>query len=206
LQTFAPHCDYNNSGEGQSFFQPARINFCIALSGRKDTIMEAVEEIEVFLQGRGISQIALVQLPADSRVRDIINAARPHGLQVVEDEEVLIWIEGEDEPLHLELTLTEAGIRKHSRVHVHNCHTVQVAVTFNGQSKTRHFSPAQTIEKVKQWADHEFELSQADATDHVLQVSGTTDQPSEEVHVGALVHYPDCSIGFDLVPKSRVQG
>jgi hypothetical protein len=168
--------------------------------------MKTVESIEVFLQGKGISQIALVELPLEGRVRDIIDAAIPHGLQVVEAEEVLVWIEGEDEPLHLELTLEEAGIRKHSRVHVHTCHRVEVLVVYNGQTKPRQFSPAQTIARVKQWADHEFELSETDATDHVLQVSGTTNQPREDVHIGALVQYPHCSIGFDLVPKSRVQG
>lgn len=168
--------------------------------------METIETIKVFLQGNGISQIVLAELPAEGRVGDIIEAARTHGLQVVDGEELLIWIEDENEPLRPELTLAEAGIHKHSRMHVHTCHLVDVTVVFNGKTITRHFSPAQTIEKVKQWADHEFGLLETDANDHVLQVSGTTDQPAEDIQLGTLVHSPQCSVGFDLVPKSRVQG
>lgn len=168
--------------------------------------METVESIEIFLQGKGISQIALVELPAGGRVRDIIDAARPHGLQVVNAEELLVWIEGEDEPLPLDLTLAEAGIHKHSRVQVHTCQRVDVAVRFNGTMKSRHFSPSQTIEKVTRWANYEFGITGAEATRHVLQVTGTTDQPREDTHIGALVHYPQCSISFDLVPKARFQG
>lgn len=168
--------------------------------------MKERETIKVFLQGKGMSQIELVDLPADGQVGEILKAARPFGVQATEGEDLLVWLEGMDEPLGLELTIAEAGIRKHSRVHVHTCQHVEVTVLYNGQPQARQFSPAQTVEKVKQWADHAFHLSEMDAADHVLQVTGTTNQPAEDTHVGTLVHPPHCSISFDLVPKSRVQG
>lgn len=168
--------------------------------------MDAIEVLEVYVQGKGISEITLVELPTESRVRDIIGAAQPHGLQVVEDEELLIWLEGEEEPLRLELTLGEAGIRRHDNIHVHTCHRITAAVVYNGQTKTRHFSPAQTIEKVKQWACHEFGLSETDAAEHILLISGTNDEPADNIHIGTLAHPPHCSVSFDLVPAKRIQG
>jgi len=168
--------------------------------------METNEKLQVFLQGKDIPQNVLTELPAKGRVVDIIEAARTHGLQVIGGEELLVWIEGEDEPLNPELTLVKAGIRKNSRVHVHTCRHIDVTVVFNGRTITKPFSPAQTIEKVKKWADHELVLSETDANDHVLQISGTIDQPDEDKHLGALVHFPQCSVSFDLVPKSRIQG
>ena len=38
------------------------------------------DEIELFLQGEGIPDITLVRVPRDGTARDIIQAARAHGL------------------------------------------------------------------------------------------------------------------------------
>jgi hypothetical protein len=63
-----------------------------------------------------------------------------------------------------------------------------------------------TVHRVKQWAVHEFGLSKVDATEHVLQLCGSTTRPDEDTHLGALVQYPECRLCFDLVPKQRVEG
>lgn len=165
-----------------------------------------MDKIEIFLQGKDVSGIVLVELASNGVVRDIIAAAAERGLKIAEDEKPMVWIEEEEEPLGLDLNLAEAKIKRHSRVHVHTCHWIEVAVVFNGQSRTHRFSPSATVGKVKKWAVHEFALPEADAAEHVLQVTGTTTQPDEDVHIGSLVHSPHCSLGFDLIPKTRIQG
>lgn len=165
-----------------------------------------MEAIEIFLQGKDIPNIVLVKLVSDGVVRDIITTAGEHGLKITEDEQPMVWIEDTEEPLGLDLTLAEAGVRSRSRVHVHTCRWVDVTVIYNGQSRGRRFSPSTRVERVATWAVQEFHLPEADAAEHVLQVTGTTDQPNEDVHIGSLVHSPSCSLSFDLIPKTRIQG
>lgn len=165
-----------------------------------------MDTFDIFLQGKGIPRIALIKLAPDSFVRDIVTEASKHGLQLAENEEPLVWIEEAEEPLRLDLSLADAGIKRHSRVHVHTCHRIEVSVSYNGQSRMRIFPPSATIGKVKNWAVHEFDLSKADAVEHALQLTGTTEQPSEDAHIGTLVDFPHCSLSFYLVPKTRVQG
>lgn len=165
-----------------------------------------MDKIEIFVQGKGIAGIALVELAGDSVVNDIVTAATHHGLSIVENEKPLIWLEETDEPLNLQMSLVDAKVKNHSRVQVHTCRHIDVTVVFNGQTQSRSFPPSTTVGKVKKWAVREFHLSDADATDHVLQLSGTTTQPSEDIHIGSLVQTSQCSLSFDLLPKSRIQG
>ena len=163
-------------------------------------------EIELFLQGESISQIVLVTVPEHGTVRDIIDAARAHGLRTEGTETPLVFLEGEDEPLAEGAALETSGVRPRGRVHVHRCRKVQVTINFNGREKSHRFSPATTVGVVKAWADEKFGLSGVDATEHALQRCGTTERPSEDTHIGSLVRAGDCALCFDLVPKQRVEG
>lgn len=165
-----------------------------------------MDKLEVFVQGKGIAGIALVELASDGVVKDIVTAATHHGLSITENEEPLVWLEEAEEPLSLQTNLVEAKVKNHSRVQVHTCRHIDVMVMYNGQTQSRSFPPSTTVGKVKKWAVREFNLSEADATDHVLQLSGTTTQPTEDIHIGALAQASECSLGFDLLPKSRIQG
>jgi hypothetical protein len=78
-------------------------------------------------------------------------------------------------------------------------------VTYNG-TESHAFPPSTTIGRVKKWADKEFGLKGQDATDLVLQISGTTTKPEEDIHIGTLVKHPHCALSLDLVPKKFVQG
>ncbi|MGH7618152.1 MAG: hypothetical protein ACREPM_13060, partial [Gemmatimonadaceae bacterium] len=83
-----------------------------------------------------------------------------------------------------------------------------VKVFFNGRTIERQFPPAATIGKVTHWAVGKkgFNLDAADAVEHVLQISGSTQRPDEDEHLGTLVNAPTCTVSFDLVPKQRVEG
>ena len=106
------------------------------------------------------------------------------------------------------MPLEAAGIRHRGRVHVHRCRKIQVAVNFNGVTESNHFSPATTVGKIKKWAVSKqvFNLSEIDASEHILQICGSNERPDEDTHLGSLVKFPDCKICFDLVAKVRVEG
>lgn len=166
-----------------------------------------MERIEVFLQGEGVKDIILVGLPKGSRVRDILAAAGEHGVQLGGDgDPSAVYIEDGEEAINLGTSLEESGIRHRGHVHVHRCHRIEVSVNFNAKTVTKVFPPSATVGRVKKWAVKEFEMSDKDAAEHALQITGSTVRPDEDIHIGTLVTYPSHQVSFDLVPKVRVEG
>lgn len=165
-------------------------------------------ETEVFVQGEGMRDIVLVRVPEGGTVRDVVEAARARGLRTEDGETPSVTVENDDAELDLDASLSGAGIADRGRVHVHRCKKVAVTVNFNADQKTGEVPPSTTVKKLKKWADSKqgFDLRGADATEHLLQVCGSGERPDEDTHVGSLVEVPDCSLCFDLVPKSRVEG
>ena len=96
---------------------------------------------------------------------------------------------GADEhaPVDPNLTLDELGVHAHHHVHCHRCRHVAVEVNFGGQTKQRRFSPATTIAVVTEWARKKFHLDPAAASEYVLQICQSTEQPRADRHLGELV-------------------
>jgi hypothetical protein len=165
------------------------------------------DEIELFLQGQGIPQITLVRVPRDGTVQDILAAAAAHGF-AADGEAPTVLLEEAEEPLAPDATLEQAGVTHRGRVHVHRCRRVGVTVNFNADQKAEGFPPSATVGRVRKWAvgKHGFDLKGVDATEHLLQLCGSSDRPDEDVHIGALVTAPACGLCFDLVAKQRVEG
>lgn len=164
------------------------------------------DEIELFLQGEGIRDIMLIRVPQAGTVRDILTAARGAGLTAAEG--VDLSLEDEEAAVDLDLPIAATPIKHRSRIHVHRCRKVAVTVSFNGAQKDETFGPGATVKRVKRWAvgKQAFDLSDVDAAEHVLQLSGSSERPDEDLHIGTLVTHPRCSVSFDLVPKIRVEG
>lgn len=165
-----------------------------------------MNHLELFVQGVGISQIALIKVPENGTVRDVLEAAQAHGAQLGEGAEPVVLLEDSQDPLVLDATLTDAGVGPHSRLHVGTCRQVTVTVQFQNQNPSHHFSPSTPLRAVKHWATAKFGITGADATDYALQVCGSTERPSEDTHLGSLVTGAGCSICFDLVQRQVVQG
>lgn len=162
--------------------------------------------IELFVQGEEIGEVALIRVPHDATVREVILKTKTECGIEASEEEIIVLIEDQDEEIVLDAKLIEIGIGHRHRVHLHRCRRVEVSVNFNGATKKRPFSPSTTIVKIKRWADDEFGLKGVDATEHALQICETNKRPDLDTHVGSLVQYPHCEICFDLVPKKRVEG
>lgn len=166
-----------------------------------------MKKIEVFAQVEGTNDILLVEVAEDGTVHDLLQAAIEQGKHLSgNDASAMVFIEDAEEVLELDHPLEKAGIRHRGHVHIHRCRHIEVSVTFNGKKITRAFPPSATIGRIKKWAAKEFGMSEKDASEHVLQVTGTTSTPDEDTHVGTLVTHPNCQISFDLVPKVRIEG
>ena len=165
-------------------------------------------EIEVFLQGESIPEIALVRVRSDGRVSDLLTAAGAGGLALPDQSEAVVLLEDESEPLALDAHLTVVGVRNRARVHVHRCRRVEVTVNFNGDERSETFPPSATVARVKRWAVSKrgFDLNEVDAAEHLLQVCGSSVRPDEDTHIGTLFQSPRCDVCLDLVPKQRVEG
>ena len=69
------------------------------------------------------------------------------------------------------------------------------------------FGPGTTVARVKHWAAvQKFHMSEEEAGEHHLQITGTQDRPAPGMHIGTLASCPECRVRFDLVPDERVNG
>lgn len=91
------------------------------------------------------------------------------------------------------------------RYHAGTCKKIAVKVRYAGVAVERKFSPAATIERVKNWAIKKLKIAEADATELVLQIAGSEVQPARDQHVGCFAS-DTCSVAFDLVRAYTVNG
>ena len=165
-----------------------------------------MKDTEILLQGEGIPDIQFVRLGRDKGVSELLAAAAAHRKGEF-DGEFHVFGEDAEQPLALDDPVPASEHGEPLRLHVHRCRSVEVAVTFNGVTKGHRFGPGKTVGSVKKWAAiRAFGMTPDDAAEHVLQLSGTTDRPEPDTHIGSLVTCPHCRLEFDLVPLKRVEG
>jgi hypothetical protein len=160
--------------------------------------------IDVFYQGEGITEIEHLEVDPDhtfSQIKAIL--IEKHGLEA----DVLIFLEDRDDSLEECLLVREHVGPTGIKIHAHRCHHIEVTVTFNGEPLTHRFGPSATVHRVKRWAaEKKLGMSEEEASEHVLQLTGTQERPTPGTHLGALAKCPHCHIAFDLVPDQRVNG
>jgi hypothetical protein len=91
-------------------------------------------------------------------------------------------------------------------VHCHKCHRVNLGVGYNGVDKHHKFSPAATVETVRQWAVKKFKIAAVDAEKLFLWLSGAEQPLDGTKHVGDLGKAPGCHAELVLIPDPRVNG
>lgn len=169
---------------------------------------------QIFVQGEGKREIRVLELPADATVRELVEAAQAQGVASQNGgghgggNAVAVYAEDGDAPLPAGATLEAAGLGNHSSVHLSRCARVSVTVHYNGRDLSETFGPGVPMHRVKEWAvgNKGFNLNPVDAAEHVLQLTGSSDRPDEDVHIGSLVGAAGCKVEFDLVAKVRVEG
>ena len=161
--------------------------------------------IQLFLQSEGNRRIELVEIDAETPVRDVLTFANLPGSPGETSAGVLVFGQHSDSPLDLDITIRAAAVDDKHRIHVHRCHKIEVTVHFNDVREKFHFPPSATVERVKRHFVETIHMSPVDATEHVLQLCGSSDRPEPDHQIGALVSCT-CSLCFDLVPIKRVEG
>lgn len=161
--------------------------------------------IQLFLQFEGSRGIELIQIESDALGREILAAAVRLGFAGKPGEDAHVFGPEDEEPLKLDLPLSKQKIRDKHRVHVHRCRKVEVTLHFNDLTERVAFPPATTVDHVKKVFVKAIHMSPVDATEHVLQICGSTDRPEPDTHIGSLVT-GCCTLCFNLVPIKRIEG
>ena len=162
-----------------------------------------MKTLDIFYQGQGLREIKHIEVGHDHTVavvRDIL--IQKHGLEP----DTLIYLEDVEIPLEEQLVIVElcgAG----ANLHLHRCRHVEVVVSFGGETIHHRFAPSATAARIKTWAAiTKFGMTEEEAGEHVLQITGTHDRPSPGTHIGTLTSCPACRAQFDLVPDERING
>lgn len=163
-----------------------------------------MKTIDIFYHGEGLSALEHIERDADTTFGDLLgHLISKHGLAP----DTLLYVENEDEPVDPKERVGKKTGRGGVKVHAHRCRNVTVAVHFKDKTIRHEFSPGTTIARVKHWvAVEKLGMSEEEASDHHLQLAGTTTQPDPGTHLGALASCPKCKVEFDLVTTPKVNG
>jgi hypothetical protein len=176
------------------------------------------QELELFLHGQGAKPRSMFATPTETLREALFRAGmiRERADEILvfvgECEEALVEADDVEEgadlqaPVDISLTVEVLEIERHRHVHCHTCRHVAVEITFNGDTKRRRFSPSATVGTVTQWARRKFRLDPAAAAEYVLQITGTTEQPRSDKHLGELVKAGTCSLSLEFVKEITHQG
>jgi len=170
--------------------------------GRKRSI---VKTIGIFYQREGNGQLDHIEFEPEQTIAEFTEAIRAkHNMG---DASVLVFAEDDEEPLAGTLAVEAIAGPRGAKLHLHRCRRVTVLVHFADKTFEKAFAPGTTVAKVKRWAaEHELKMSPEEASEHMLQITGSIERPRPNSHVGALASCPQCSVNFDLVPDQRVNG
>jgi hypothetical protein len=163
-----------------------------------------MESIDIFYQGHGIREIEHIEVRPDHTIA-VIKAIliEKHGCEA----DILIFLEDHETPLEDHRVIKELCGPGGVKMHLHRCRHVAVAVTFASETEHHRFAPGATVARIKTWAAvTKFGMTEEEAGEHLLQISGTQDRPAPGTHVGTLASRPDCRVHFDLVPDERING
>lgn len=161
-----------------------------------------MKHLEIFYQVEALSNPHHIQFECGQTFEQLKSElCKRHNLTC----DVLIFIEDEDMPCELPSQL-HPHHKNCLKVHLHHCSVIEVTVRYNGQAKIHKFSPATTITKVKNWITSALGMTDIEASEHALQVTGTDERPSGNTHIGTLTHCRCCELSFDLLPEQRVNG
>jgi hypothetical protein len=159
--------------------------------------------IDVFYQGNGIASVEHVDIESNqtfAALKQLI--AKKHGIA----DDALLYLEDDDDAVDERLSVGTRAGHAGIKAHLHRCRKIRVTVHFKEKSLHQEFAPGVTVARVKRWAAGKLRMSEEDASNHHLQLAGTTEQPDPGTHIGRLAACPKCAVGFDLVPTPRVNG
>lgn len=164
-----------------------------------------MKEFEVFFHGIGRDNVKLIRVQEDFLIVDVLRVAKEAGVVDILDEACEIFLEESEDPIDKQHSLRHLGVRERAHFVYHHCRKIEVSVSYNGQVKTAHFSPATKISKVLKWAIKAFGLTGTDATNKVLRTENN-EELANDLRLGSLVRHPNCNIKLFLTAIVLVEG
>lgn len=161
-----------------------------------------MSNIIVFIQRHGSRDAEEREIALSARLSELLEGFGATG----PNDEVLIFVDEREEPFGREVCIADTGARHGSRMHVSRCRHVEVTAHYQERTETHRFAPGTKVHRVKQWAVRTFKLAETDATEHVLQLCGSTERPAGDTPLHTLLAHGSCDLCFDLVPEKRVEG
>ncbi len=168
-------------------------------------------EIEIFVHGNGRKSVVL-KVGEDDVLSEVLAAAglfdKDDVIFIGDGEDDIADDEGEDDdsPVDPGATVKQVDLSRHRHVHVGRCKRIAVEVHYLGKTKKRKAAPKRTVGAIARWARRVFRIDPAVASEYVLQIAGTSEQPRPDTQLGELTKAPTCAIGFDLVKEVTPQG
>jgi hypothetical protein len=142
------------------------------------------------------------ELRSGSRAGDVLEImAREHGLRV---EELLLFREGDDEPVETELVI-DADYPCNCRHYVHHKNEIEVVAFYQSKTHRHAFRRHQTVGHVLIWAIKVFGVDPTMASEFDLTLHGGKDALPESEHIGHLAHHHKC-LELDLVRGDIANG
>lgn len=155
-------------------------------------------EIEVILEGEGLSDVEVIRIPEGSLAREIVVAvATKSGFPA---EEAVLFVEDAEEPLDLAVVVAPEKISGKIH-HVHRVRKIEVEVFYQAQHKEKKFPPSARVQRVLDWAVGKdgFNIDPAIAPEMELALHGQTKPLPKNAHIGRYIRHPQCKLEFDLI-------
>ncbi|MDX6530190.1 MAG: hypothetical protein QOH41_2480 [Blastocatellia bacterium] len=160
-------------------------------------------KLTLFVQIQGAPKVIEVAVNENLTESELHQALVDAGISPGPDQ--FVFIDESEEPIAKDQKrLVE--VKQGTRVHVARCRRIKTTVNYLERTIEQDFAAGARVRSVKKWAMKEFELDKKDAAEHVLQLCKSTERPSSDTPLHALVQANNCVLCFDLVPEIRVEG
>jgi hypothetical protein len=155
-------------------------------------------DIEVIVEGEGLSEVETIRIPRGGAAREIVVAVAAKG--GFPAEEGILFVEDSDDPLDPALVVVEETLARKVH-HVHRARHVEVAVYYQGRHIEKRFSPSTRVQRVLDWAvgPHGFNIDRTIAPEMELALHGKTTALPKDAHIGRYIRHPHRELAFDLI-------
>jgi hypothetical protein len=154
-------------------------------------------DTRIIVDGEGLTEVEVIVVPHGSTGREIVlELAKKTGIEV---EQAILFIEDGDEPLNLDLVITEEAARDVH--HVHRARRIKVLVYYQNDAKEKAFPPSTRVQVVLDWAvgPEGFKIDPTIAPEMELALHGETTELRKQAHIGRYVRHPHHELALDLI-------
>ena len=136
---------------------------------------------------------------ADTKVEEVIRV-------LLEGDAGHLFLGDSEEPLALDITISEIRSERYTHVHATHCLKIDVTVEYAGRSRAHSFPPTAKVKAVRDWAVTQFAISPEERPKFGIFLPDETEPLSETRRIGTLIQKGTCHTVFELALRERWQG